>query len=84
MKGGTLWTKFASLPGPDLALGGFRNVPKKWTDQCEVCGLNKKKVFAIVGYFSLKGKRADYQQSYNSTSQENWQQSTQSVRCRGH
>ena len=32
MKGGP----FAlSLPWPDLALGGFRDVPKKWTDQCE-------------------------------------------------
>ena len=24
-----------SLPWPDLALGGFRIVCKKWTDQCE-------------------------------------------------
>ena len=38
---GTLWIKFA------LALGGFRIVSKKWTDQCEDCSLN------------LKGKRAD-------------------------
>ena len=44
---GTLRTKFA------LALGGFR---KKWTDQCEVCGL-KKKVTAIVGHFFLKRKK---------------------------
>ena len=49
---GTLWTKFA------LALGGFRIVSKKWTDQCEDCSL-KKKVTAIVGHFSLKGKCAD-------------------------
>ena len=40
-----------SLPWPDLALGGLRNVSKKCTDQCEVCGLKKKKVTAIVGNF---------------------------------
>ena len=34
---GTLWTKFA------LALGGFRIVSKKWTDQCEDCSLKKNK-----------------------------------------
>ena len=39
------------------ALGGFSNVSKKWTDQCEA--EEKKKVTAIVGHFSLKGKRAD-------------------------
>ena len=33
----TLWTKFA------LALGGFRMVSKKWTDQCEDCSLKKKR-----------------------------------------
>ena len=33
---GTFWTKFA------LALGGFRIVYKKWTDQCEDCSLKKK------------------------------------------
>ena len=48
---GTLWTKVA------LALGGVRIVSKKWTDQCEDCSL--KKVTAIVGHFSLEGKRAD-------------------------
>ena len=32
-----------SLPWPDLALGGFRNVSKKWTDQCEDCSLKKNK-----------------------------------------
>ena len=32
-----------SLPWPDLALGGFRNVSKKWIDKCEVCGLKKKR-----------------------------------------
>ena len=53
---GTLCTKFA-LAG--LGLGGFRSFSKKWTDQCEVCGLKKKKVTVIVGHFSLKGKRAD-------------------------
>ena len=31
---GPLWTKFASLPGPDLALVGFGIVSKKWNDQC--------------------------------------------------
>ena len=37
MKGETLWTKFA------LALGGFRIVSKKWTDQCEDCSLKKER-----------------------------------------
>ena len=46
-------------PWRDLALDGFRIVSKKWTDQCEDCSLKKKKVTAIVGHFSLKGKRAD-------------------------
>ena len=32
MKGGPFGL---SLPWPDLALGGFRNVCKKWIDQCE-------------------------------------------------
>ena len=40
---GTLWIKFASLPGPDLALVGFRTGSKKWTDQCEACSLKKNK-----------------------------------------
>ena len=31
-----------SLPRPDLALGGFRIVSRKWTDQCEDCSLKKK------------------------------------------
>ena len=39
---GTLWGKFASLPGPDLAIVGFRIVSKKWTDQCEDCSLKKQ------------------------------------------
>ena len=56
MKEGTNWTRFAWA---DLVLGGFRIVSKKWTDQCEECGLKKKNVTAIVGHFSLKGKRAD-------------------------
>ena len=39
MKGGP----FAlSLPWPVLALGGFSNVSKKWTDQCEVCGWSEE------------------------------------------
>ena len=51
---GTLWTKFA-LTG--LGLRWFQEFSKKWTDQCEVCGL--KKNVTLVGHFSLKGKRAD-------------------------
>ena len=51
MKGGPFTI---SLPRPDLALGGFSDVPKKWTDQCEVCDL-KKKVTVRVGPL----KRAD-------------------------
>ena len=43
------------LPWRDLALGGFRIVSKKWTDQCEDCSLKKQKVTAILGHFSLKG-----------------------------
>ena len=44
--------------------GGFRNVSMflksgPISDQCEVCGLKKKKVIVIVGHFSLKGKRSD-------------------------
>ena len=35
----TLWP---SVLWPDLALGGFRIVSKKWTDQCEDCSLKKK------------------------------------------
>ena len=31
-----------SLPWRDLALGGFRIVSKKWTDQCEDCSLKNK------------------------------------------
>ena len=40
---GTLWIKFASLPGPDLALVGFRTGSKKWTEQFEGCSLKKNK-----------------------------------------
>ena len=55
MKGGTLLTKFA-FAGLGLRwFGGFRIVPKQWTDQCEDGSLKKKKVTAIVGHFSLKG-----------------------------
>ena len=39
-KGGTFGL---SLPWPDLALGGFRIVSKKWTDQCEDCSLKVAK-----------------------------------------
>ena len=39
------------------ALGGFRIVSKKWTDQCEDSSLKKKEtVTAIVGHFALKKK----------------------------
>ena len=55
MKGGPFGL---SLPRPDLALGGFKIFSKKWTDKYEDCSL-KKKVTAIVGHFSSKGKRAD-------------------------
>ena len=37
---GTLCTEFAMALV--LTLGGFSIVPKKWTDQCDVCGLKKK------------------------------------------
>ena len=55
MKGGTLCTKFALAPWPDLALGGFSDVPKKWTYQCEWCGL-KKKSHCYSRAFFLKRK----------------------------
>ena len=29
---------------PDLALGGFRIVSKKWTDQCEDCSMKRKTI----------------------------------------
>ena len=55
-EGGTLWRHLKvfekigpfglSLPRPDLALGGFRIIFKKWTDQCEVCGLKKSHCFS--------------------------------------
>ena len=49
--------------GLNLALAGlgfssFSSSCEKLTDQCEVCGLKKKKVTAIVGHLSLK-KRAE-------------------------
>ena len=59
MKGGPFGVKFA-LGG--LGLRCSAQDCKKWTDQCEDCSLKKKrekKVTAIVGHFSLKGKRAD-------------------------
>ena len=44
LEGGTLCTKFALAPFAGLgALGGFRIVSKKWTDQCEDCSLKKNK-----------------------------------------
>ena len=41
-----------SLPWPDLALGGFRNVSKKWTDQCEDLVWKNKPRKAKVGAIS--------------------------------
>ena len=52
MKGGPFGL---SLPWPDLALSGSRDVSKKWTDQCEVCGL-KKKGHCYCRAFFLKRK----------------------------
>ena len=46
MKGGPFGL---SLPWSDLALGGLWNVSKKWTDQCEVCGLTNKTRTSKVG-----------------------------------
>ena len=43
------------LPHPDLALGGFRIVSKKWTDQREDCSL-KKKSHCYCREFCLKRK----------------------------
>ena len=39
----TLCTKFALAPWPDMVLGSFRNVSKKWTDQCEDSSPKKNK-----------------------------------------
>ena len=36
------WDPMDLLPWRDLALGGFRIVSKKWTDQCEDCSLKKQ------------------------------------------
>ena len=67
MKGGHFGL---SLPGPDLALVGFRIVSKKWTDQCEDCSLKKKQsVTAIVGHFSLNGKAPTKNQPHTLTQQ---------------
>ena len=38
-----------------LGLSGFRNVSKKWTDQCEVCRL-KKKSHCYSGAYFFKSK----------------------------
>ena len=48
MKGGPFGL---SLPWPDLALGGFRIVSKKWTDQCEDCSLKKKRSLLRLDIF---------------------------------
>ena len=53
MKGGPFGL---SLPWPDLALGSFRNVSKKWTDQCEDCSLKIKKGHCYTRAFFLKRK----------------------------
>ena len=55
---GTLWSKVCLGRTWPLGLRCSAQNCKKWTDQCEDCSL-KKKVTAIVGHFSLKGKRAD-------------------------
>ena len=52
MKGGPFTL---SLQWPDLALGSFRSFSIKWSDQCEVCGLKKKKGHCYSRAFSLKG-----------------------------
>ena len=49
---GTLWTEFV-LAGLG-ALGGFRIVSKKWTDQCEDCSLKQKKGHCYSRAFFLK------------------------------
>ena len=51
---GTLWTKFA------LALGGFRIVSKKWTDQCEDCSLKNKTGTSKVGAIYKAQKAQDF------------------------
>ena len=53
MKGGRFGL---SLPWPDLALGGFRIVSKKWTDQCEDCSLKNKTGTSKVGAISKAQK----------------------------
>ena len=40
MKGVTLWTEFLQA---GLSLSSFSSFCKKWTFQCEVCGLKKNK-----------------------------------------
>ena len=56
MKGGTLCSKFALAPLPD-ALGGFRIVSKKWTDQCEVCSLKKTRRERLKSALYLRLKK---------------------------
>ena len=48
------WDPMDLLPWRDLALGGFRIVSKKWTDQCEDCSLKKKKGHCYSRAFFLK------------------------------
>ena len=62
-----------SLPWPDLALGGFRIVFKKWTDQCDDCSLKRKKVTAIVGHFFLKGWSATRNRNQAVTQEKNYE-----------
>ena len=56
MKGGPFGL---SLPWPDLALGGFRIVSKKWTDQCEDCSLKKtrRERLKSAPYLRLKKRK---------------------------
>ena len=57
MKGGTLWRQknFEKL----RALGGFRIVSKKWTDQCEDCSLKKtrRERLKSAPYLRLKKRK---------------------------
>ena len=48
-----------SLPWSDLALGGFRIVSKKWTDQCEDCSLKKtsRERPKLAPYLRLKNSK---------------------------
>ena len=51
---GTLCSKF---PLAGLGFNSFSSFCKKWTFQCEVCGLEKKSVIVRIGRFLLHKKR---------------------------